>query len=178
MLDEKRIKEAESNVKSYLDQGLLQKITVQDTNVKRILIKNADESLKVAENSLNSLSSYLWAIVCSYYSMYYISKAVLYSYNYKVGEQISHKVTADALIVYIRKKLKDSLLEDYEETKNEALEIAGLKANEIIESFDLERVKRSKFQYSMTEEAIQSKARTSLSRAKEFLFEMKKLLIK
>lgn len=175
MLDEKRIKEAEINVRAYLSENLLTKISNMDENIKRILIKNADESIKMADLSLTNYS-YLWTIVCSYYVMYYIAKAVLYDKNYKVGEKISHKVTADAIIVFIRNKLKVSLLEDYENVKNDALEIAGLKADEIIESLDLERNKRSRFQYSMTEEAKKSKAETSLQRAKEFAFEMKKLL--
>jgi len=110
--------------------------------------------------------------------MYYLAKAVLYILKYKVGDKISHKVTADALIVFVRNKLKASLIESYEEAKEEAFEISGQRADEILESFDQERVKRSIFQYSMTEEARKAKAETSLKRAKEFNFEMKKLLEK
>jgi uncharacterized protein (UPF0332 family) len=43
-------------------------------------------------------------------------------------------------------------------------------------SFDLEREKRSRFQYQMDEEIQKCKAQTSLERAKLFVFEMKKLL--
>lgn len=109
--------------------------------------------------------------------MYYISNAVLYYLGYKVGDKISHKVTADALIVYATKKLKESLLEDYEEAKSDALEISGNKAEALIEHFDFEREKRSRFQYSTSETALKSKAQTSLERAKKFVFEMKKLLV-
>lgn len=48
MLSEKRIKEAETNVKSYLSEGLLKKAAT-DKNVMNILLKNAKESLRVAE---------------------------------------------------------------------------------------------------------------------------------
>jgi hypothetical protein len=105
-----------------------------------------------------------------------IANAVLYHFGYKVGDKISHKVTADALIVYAKNKLKKSLLEEYEEVKEEALEIVGLKAEEIIELFDLERIKRSRVQYSTTEQAKNEKAKTSLERAKRFVFEMEKLI--
>lgn len=95
----------------------------------------------------------------------------------KTGEEIVHKVTADALIVYVRKNLKESLLEDYETTKAEALNLAGIKADMLIENFDFERNKRSLIQYKTIDIEKQSKANTSLQRAKEFAKEMDKLLI-
>lgn len=174
MLDTNRIKEAESNVKSYLDDGLLKK-AVSNKEVINILLTNAKESLRVAEEVKNI--SELWVIVCSYYSMYYYANAVLLKLGYKVGEKIVHKVTADAIIVYVRGKLKESLIEEYEETKAEALNLAGIKADALIESFDFERNKRSLIQYRTIEIEKQSKAKTSLQRAKEFSREMEKLLL-
>jgi uncharacterized protein (UPF0332 family) len=56
------------------------------------------------------------------------------------------------------------------------LDIAGLKADEIIGFFDSERMKRSRFQYGMTENVKSQKAQTSLERAKRFIFELEKLL--
>ena len=108
--------------------------------------------------------------------MYYIANAVLYKLGYKIGDKISHKITSDALIVFVRNKLKKSLLEDYEEVKDEALDLVQSKANEIVMSFDYEIEKRGRFQYNMTEEIKSSKAKTSLIRAKEFADEMKNLL--
>lgn len=116
----------------------------------------------------------LWVIVTSYYSTYYIANAVLLSLGCKVGTKISHKVTSDALIVHARHKLKKELLKGYQETKDEALELA--QADDILQDFEYERKKRSKFQYQMDEEAKRAKAETSLERAKRFVFEMKKLL--
>ena len=175
MLSEKRIKEAENNVRNYLAEGLLKKKQVEK-KVMNILLNNAKESLRVAEEIYNKKISDLWVIVCSYYSMFYYSNAVLSAYGYKVGERIVHKVTADALIVFIRKKLRESLIENYEETKEEALNLAGLRADQIIESFDFERSKRSLIQYRTIEIEKHSKAKTSLQRAKEFAREMEKLL--
>ena len=176
MLSEKRIKEAETNVKSYLDEGLLKKVAA-DKRVINILLKNAKESLKVAEEIHQKDLSELWTIVCSYYAMFYYANVVLLNLGYKVGDKIVHKVTSDALIIYVRKKLKESLIEEYEETKEEALNLAGIKTDEIIEYFDFERSKRGVIQYKTIEFEKKSKAKTSLQRAKEFAKEMEKLII-
>lgn len=176
MLSEKRIKKAESNVKTYLEDGLLLKKPLQK-EVLNILTKNAKESLEVAKHLLKESISDLWVIVASYYSMYYYANAVLLKLGYKVGEKIAHKVTADALIVYVRNSLKESLIEDYEELKEEALKIAGMKADSIVESFDFERKKRHFIQYKTIDVEKHSKAKTSLDRAKEFMVEMEKLLV-
>tara|TARA_Y100000031_G_scaffold145278_1_gene177702 strand:- start:238 stop:807 length:570 start_codon:yes stop_codon:yes gene_type:complete len=141
MLNEKRIKESENNVKQYLSDGLLKKLKYLDESIKKVLIKNSKESLNVAEILFKNGHSSLWTIVSSYYAMFYMANAALYKLGYKVEHKIAHKVTADTLIVFVRDKLKDSLLEDYESSKEEALEIAGFKADELIQSFDFETTK-------------------------------------
>ena len=175
MLIDKRIKEAESNVKSYLEEGLLKKTAI-NKQIMNILLRNAKESLRVAEEVHQKNFSELWVIVCSYYAMFYYANAVLLKFGHKVGEKIVHKVTSDALIVYVRGKLKASLIEEYEKTKEEALNLAGIKADTLLESFDFERNKRSIIQYQTLDDEKQSKAQTSLQRAKEFTREMEKLL--
>lgn len=82
------------------------------------------------------------------------------------------------VIYLVRDQLKRTLLEDYENIQEEALTIAAARAEEIIGTFDQERMKRSFFQYETTEEIKRTKATTSFQRAKEFSFEMQKLLIK
>ncbi len=176
MLDDEKIIQAEKNVKSYFKEGLLKNKT-PDENIINILIKNSEESIKVADFLDKNNMSSLWVIVCSYYAMYYMANAILYKMGYKVGDRISHKVTSDALIVYIRNKLEQKYLEDFEEAKEEALDVTKLKANDLVESFEFERIKRSKFQYNMTESVKTSKAKTSLDRSKRFLFEIEKLLL-
>ena len=173
MLSDKRIEIAKRNVKMYEDEGLL-KAAVPDKNILSFFMKNSKESLLVADFLSEKNMSPLWVIVCSYYSMYYMSNAVLYSMGYKVGHKISHKVTSDALIAFVRPALREKLIEDYEESMEEAL--AGLKADELVENFDFERMKRSLFQYEMGENIKKNKSQTSLKRAKEFIFEMQKLI--
>lgn len=178
MLSDKRIKEAESNVRQYLADGLLKKQT--NETAKNMYIENCDLSLETAQKLLSletaTYKPYLWIIVSSYYAMYYIANAVLLNINYKVGDKISHKVTSDALIVFARNKLKKGLIEEYEDVKEDALELISSKTDSLLQSLDFEREKRSKFQYQMDEQAKKSKALTSIERAKQFVFELKKLL--
>jgi uncharacterized protein (UPF0332 family) len=175
MIDEKRIKEAENNVKIYLKDELIKKINNSDSNILGTLKKNCDESIKTADFLYENNMSWLWVIVCSYYSMFYCANLALYKSGYKVGDKIVHKVTSDSLIVYIRKKLKEKLIEDFETAREEAIELAGIKTDELIENFEFEMSKRGRFQYNMTDEVKKGKAETSLKRAKSFIFEMEKL---
>ena len=178
MFSDKRVKEAESNVRRYLAENLLKK--QKNETAKEMYIENSDLSLETAQKLLSLETSiykpYLWVIVSSYYAMYYIANAVLLSVGYKIGDKISHKVTSDALIVFTRDKIKKELIEGYEDIKEDALELISSKADFILQSLDFEREKRSKFQYQMDEQAKKSKALTSLDRAKQFVFELKKLL--
>lgn len=173
MLDKKRIQEARQNIPVYLRDGLLHKQPFKK-EVFAVLTKNAQESIQIADHLASTNKSDLWVIVTSYYAMFYSANAVLCKLGYKVGEKIPHKVTADALIVYAKDKLKDSLLQEYEEIQDQAL--AGIKADTLMETFDAERKKRSRIQYQTQETEKHAKAKTSLARAKEFLLEMDKLL--
>jgi uncharacterized protein (UPF0332 family) len=175
MIDIKRKKEAASNFSRYLAEGLLKKECSPVAKSK--YLENADLSIKTAQELMQSpLKPHLWTIVVSYYSMFYAANAVLLHYGYKTQDQIAHKVTNEALIVLVLDKLKKELLEDYEDIQRDALEIAGAKAESIIESYYLELDKRSRFQYNMLEQTKENKAKTSFKRATEFVFEMKKLL--
>lgn len=58
MIDEKRIKEAQQNFASYLMDGLIKK--ERNDTAKVMYLKNADLSLKFAEDSINNpLKPYL-----------------------------------------------------------------------------------------------------------------------
>ena len=171
MLSRERMQEAENNVKSYLAEDLIKKEQFRNI-VYETYMRNHRESLIVAKKLLDENLSNLWVVVASYYSMFYIANAILYKLGYKVGSKISHKVTADSLIVFVRKKLKDSLIEGYEIAANEALELS----DNLLQSYDSERIKRSIFQYETTEEIKIVKARTSLARAEEFSKEIEKIM--
>lgn len=175
MLREERIKEAKNNFPKYLADGLIKK--QKNETAKEMFSKNADISLRVADKLLlDDLEAYLWVIVSSYYSMFYIANAYLLELGYKIGDKIVHKVTNDALIVLVLEKLTKELIGDYEEIKEEALEIASMKADELIGNYEQELHKRAIFQYEMSKSIKKSKAVTSLKRAKEFNLEIKKLM--
>lgn len=175
MIDNERKKEAEKNFKRYLDEGLLKKEI--NELAKNKYLENADLSLQTANELMQSqLKPHLWVIVISYYSMFYMANAVLLKYGYKIQDKIAHRVTSDALIVLVLNKLRKELIEDYESMQKDALEIANAKAESVIESYSFELDKRSRFQYNMLEETKEGKAQTSLKRASEFVFELKKLM--
>lgn len=200
-MDEERIEEAKRNARTYIKDGILK---VGNEDVRRFsgfYFSNAETSLQTASilfqlsadekqkdllNINRNFESYLWVIVSSYYSMFYTANALLSNEGIKVGGEIVHKVTADALInFFIANSKLARLLEDYEEAKNEALELIGKdetlkiseeKARELVLSYEFERRKRSKFQYDIGVSAKQNYAKTSLERAKKFFFEIKKLI--
>jgi len=175
MIDDKRKKEAKGNFDQYLLEGLIKK--EKNPLAEKSYLKNAEQSLQVAEELMKSgAKPYLWVIVASYYSMFYIANAVLLRMGYKTGSRIAHKVTGDALLVLVLDKLKKELLEDYESMQKDAFEIASIRAEELLSNYDFEKEKRSRFQYDMFESAKESKAQLSLKRAKEFVFEMQRLL--
>ncbi len=163
-MDEKRINQAKQNVQSYLSDSLLKKISF-DRNIFERFEQNAVESLTVANNLFENSISYLWTIVASYYSMFYIANAFLYKKGYKAQHKIVHKVVTDALIVFSKDELEAKFLEEYEEEKDKALSIA----ENLLDSFEFERAKRSTFQYEMGSDLKKAKAETSLKRAKEFV---------
>ena len=175
MIDQNKRKEAKQNFGKYLQDGLIKK--EKNETARAMYIKNAELSLSLAEECMNSaLRPCLWVVVISYYSMFYIANAVLLHLGYKAGSKVVHKVTSDALIVLVMDKIKKGLLEEYEDAKEDALEIASIRSEEIIALYSMEMDKRSRFQYNMTETIQEQKANTSLKRAREFMLEMKKLL--
>ena len=201
MIEKVRLEEAKRNVKTYIEDGLLKTGDKDAARFVDFFMANADSSLRTAsilqeisdENSLketlkvsSDFESYLWVIVSSYYSMFYAASAMLAKQGMRATGQIVHKVTADALIHFFASNEKlAKLLEQYEEAQTVGLELVGReelmkrmqkKADELIISYEGERKKRSKFQYDIGVQAKRGYAQTSLQRARDFVFEIKKLL--
>ena len=164
-MDEKRIKRAESNFKNYLDEGKIKKTGRFDNLIYETYLRNARESLNVTNQLFQNKTSSLWVVVTSYYSMFYMACAYLYKLGYKPGEEIVHQVVNESLIVQGRHKIKNHILENYNEEK----EKASMIVDNYLDNYERERSKRSRFQYQTTEEIKENKAKTSISRAKEFL---------
>jgi len=201
VIEKERVEEAKRNVKQYLNDGLLRTGDKDASKFIGFFMKNAESSLQTAsilqeisdqqplKSTLkvsNDFESYLWVIVSSYYSMFYAATALLASQGMRVTGQIVHKVTADALIhFFVSNEKLAKLLEQYEEAKAASLELIGReelmksmqkKANELIVAYESERKKRSRFQYDIGIQAKRGYAQTSLNRAREFVFEINKIL--
>ena len=200
-MDKDRIEEASRNVRQYIKDGLLKindkdapkfvdffmKNAISSLSTASILQQISDEDkLKQALKVGGGFESYLWVIVSSYYSMFYAATALLARHGIRVRGQIVHKVTADALIHFFGSNERlAKLLEKYEEAKAVGLELIGReelmksmhkKADELIVAYESERKKRSKFQYDIGAQAKRGYALTSVERAKEFVFEIRKIV--
>jgi len=201
MIEKERIDEARRNVKIYIEDGLLKTGNKDAARFVEFFMANAESSLRTASilqeiSDANNLKetlkvsldfeAYLWVIVSSYYSMFYAATAILAKQGIRATGQIIHKVTADALIHFFGSNEKPAkLLEQYEEAQTVGLELVGReelmkkmqkKADELIISYEGERKKRSKFQYYIGVQAKKGYAQTSLQRARDFVFEIRKLL--
>ncbi len=170
-MDEKRLKIAADNFRIYLRDGLIKRANFQEI-IYQTYFNNAIESLKVAEETFKNKTSSLWVIVASYYSMFYIACAYIYKKGYKTSHEIVHQVANEALIVLAKHDLENHFLEEYEEEKEKAL----LACENLLDNYEFEKLKRSQFQYETTGKIKESKAKTSLERAKSFVAVMRHLL--
>ena len=170
-MDEKRIKIAESNFKRYLDEGLIRKVNFEDI-IYQTYLKNALESLNVANELFKNKTSSLWVVVSSYYSMFYIACAYIYKRGYKSKGEIVHQVINESLVILARNDIEKHFLEEYEEEREKALSAS----ENLLKDYEYEKAKRSRFQYETTEEIKESRAKTSLERAKNFIAVIRQLL--
>src|SRR3989344_5297699 len=193
MKTEKEIKIIESNINSYLRDGLFKKGEYNyliDLYVKtaKKTVQTADALMQISENNelkkklglLDDFETYLWVITTSYYSMFYILNALFSKQGIKLGEKIVHKVASDVFYFYFIKnnKIAKELFEIYEEIKGEAMDLISYseQAEKLFQDLEYEREKRHKFQYNTTKNIKRGYAQTSLKRAKEFVNEIELLL--
>ncbi|VVB81388.1 Uncharacterised protein [uncultured archaeon] len=205
MIEDKELSQAERNIQDYLNEELLTK-KPEHQQFTPFYLKNAKMSFQVAQFLYNlstnsdtkksagvpdDFECFLWVVVTSYYSMFYIANAALSKLGFKVGEKFAHKITQDALLVHFIKnnKLAKHLLDEYKQTKDEVLNLMGLneeellkefqlKAKQLIATFDYQRKRRGEFQYEIQTSAKQHVAQLSLDRARTFIQEMNKVIDK
>lgn len=194
MIEEKKLKEAESRVKKYIGEGIIKS---KETSVYLdFFIKNADDSIDSAKVlydlstdiqkqeylGFTSFNGLLWVVNASYYSMFYMARALLENTGIKIKADLSiHAVTFDAVIYYfyLTGKLQKEFLEDFIDAKEDAADILGKqKADELMDEYFFEKKKRGSFTYDMGTVLVQSKAKTSLERAQRFRRELKKIIDK
>ena len=113
MLDDKKIEEAKNNAIKDINSEKI--IKTKDSKYVDFFLKNAKDSLDSAkilldfslnEKTKNSLgmpdfNGFLWVINSSYYSMFYMARAMLEDNGIKINAGMSiHSVVFDAFIHY------------------------------------------------------------------------------
>lgn len=192
MLDEKRIKESKKRVEQWLTTGDI--VKEKTGKFAAFFLKNAQDSFNTAQllytistkpdlqkaTGFPDFNGFLWVINSSYYSMFYMARALLESTGVKIKTDYSvHMVTYDALIAYFYAtgKIEKEFIEEFQEASIEAEESLGKeKAKALMEEYFSEREKRSRFTYEMGEIAMQNKAQTSLDRARRFNETIRKMI--
>ncbi len=192
MLDERRIREIRQNMETFIKSGIIKKEKEKKfvqfflTNAKNSLnVSNLLYNISMSENLKNDLgfpgfNGFLWVINSSYYSMFYMARALLENEGIKVKTAMSiHSIVFDALVYYfyLRGKIEKRMIEEFEEANEEAAEILGKeRSKELIEEYYYEKRKRAVFTYDMGKIAMENKARTSLERSKRFNEEIRKII--
>ncbi len=194
MLEDKKLREAGNRVKRYMNGGIVK--TKGKPEHVEFFLRNADDSIDSAKAlfelstdaekqkflGFTSFNGLLWVVNASYYSMFYMARALIENEGIKIKTGISiHAVTFDTLVYYfyLTGKLQKELMDDFVEANEEAAELLGKqKADELIEEYFFEKKKRGAFTYDMGEILVKSKAKTSLERAQRFRRELKKIILK
>lgn len=192
MFDKKRIEQIKKRIDNFIREGII--IKEKGKSFVEFFLRNSKNSLDSAKVlydastkkeirdifGLPDFNGFLWTINSSYYSMFFMARALLESEDVKIKTDLSiHLVVFDALVYYfyLNGRLEKRLMEDFAEANEEASEILGKeKAKELIESYFYEKEKRASFTYEMGAIAMQNKAKTSLERAKRFSEEIRKLI--
>lgn len=192
ILEEKKLNEIKKRVEQYLNEGIIK--TKKPIKYVEFYMRNAEDSLNSArclfDMSTNTdfqqkvgyvgLKGFLWVINASYYSMFYMTRALLENKGMKIISDLSiHSRTFDALVYffYLTGKLKKSFFQYYVQAKEEAADLLGQqKADELIKEYFFEKGKRADFTYQTGEYAMESKAKTSLKRAVRFNKEIKRII--
>lgn len=192
MLDEKMRSRIAERIKRHLSDGII--VKEREGKYVQFFLDNAGNSLESAkllyeastnekikkELGLTDFNGFLWVINSSYYSMFYIARALLEKGGIKIRTELSiHSVTFDAIFYYyyMTGKLEKRIIEEFAEAEEEASQILGKeKAKELIEDYFHEKEKRGKYTYELGIIAMEAKAKTSLDRAKRFNEEIRKII--
>ena len=192
MLDSKKVTESKKRIEHALERGEMTK--EKSGKFVSFFQENSQRSFEAAQLLYNvsiqeemkkvvgfpAFNGFLWVINASYYSMFYMARALLEKSGVKIKTDYSvHLLTFDALVTYFYTtgKIEKQMLEEFHEANIEVQDALGKeKARALMEDYLSEREKRSRFTYEMGEIALQNKAKTSLDRAKSFNEALRKML--
>ncbi len=185
MLEDKKLKESSKIIKKLIAD---EEIVKPKEGAVEFFMEKSNQSIAVASRLLEleeeeGLIADLWIINASYYSMFFAATSLLANFGHRIKREIGiHRLTYHALIHYFLledNKLKKHFMEEYKDAVEEAEELLQLsekKTEELIRSFDNEMSKRKIFTYDLGKTAEKKKAETSLSRAKNFVKEVEKII--
>lgn len=192
LLDEKKLKEIENRIKQYISEDTI-KLKEKQEHVD-FFLKNSENSRDSAKAlfelstdadkqeyfGFTSFNGLLWVVNASYYSMFYMARALLENEGIKIKSDLSiHGITFDCLIkfFYLNGRLQKKLIESFIKAKEDAAELLGKqKADKLVEEYYFEKKKRAAFTYETTEIVIRTRAETSLKRATEFSEEIRNMI--
>jgi len=173
-MDKQKVEEAQKRVQHHIADGVI--ISKQKAEHVEFFLKNAEDSLQSARClfevstkhdylGYDNLAGFLWVINASYYSMFYMARALIESSGIKLKADLSiHALTFDTFVYYfyLTGKLQKQLFEFYAAAKEDAAELLGQqRAGEIIEEYSYEKRKREEFTYETGDHAMKSKAEMS-----------------
>jgi uncharacterized protein (UPF0332 family) len=194
MLDNKKIKEIENRMKQFISEGIVK--SKEESKNTEFFLENSYNSLQSAKLLLDvsldlnlqektgylKFNGYLWVVNASYYSMFYMVRALLEHFGIKLKSDLSiHSLVFDSFVYYfyLNFKLQKYLIDIFIEVKDDAVQILGKEiAEELIENYFHEKQKRAKLTYETGKLALQNKAKTSFERAEQFNREIRKIIVK
>lgn len=192
LIDERKQQEIARRVTQFLRDDIIK--VRQPRDHVHFFRANAEDSLLTAqavfELSTNvdyqnymgfkNFRGFLWVVNASYYSMFYIARALLAYEGIVLKSDVSiHSLTFDSLVhfFYANNRLQQKVIDAYVTAQDEAAKILGKeKADQMIQDYAWEKSKRATLTYETGEHAIKSKAQTSLKRAKFFNEEIRGLI--
>lgn len=190
ILDDKQLESIRKRTQRRIQEDTIK--TNQPEEFTNFFLENAKKTLRTA-NALYDLSTnkelqkqtgqqdfdgHLWVINTSYYAMFYATRALLEQNGVKLrAEQSIHALCFDVLIhfFYLNKKLHKQLIEAYAQAAAEANELLAT-ADELIENYYFEKNKRATFTYETGKTAMQTKAQTSLKRARKYVEKLRTII--
>lgn len=195
MIDEEEIQVSRNTIKKLIEEGLIakpspgfvefffEKAKTSLLTAQSLLKLSGENKFKLAFGLSYSFETFMWVINSAYYSMFYAATSLLAKFNHQIKtDQGIHALTYHALIYYFLdndQKLTRHILEQYQNAEKEAselLQIADRKAKDHIINVKLELSKRREFTYETGKIAEESKAKTFIKRAEEFLTMVRELM--
>jgi uncharacterized protein (UPF0332 family) len=143
-----------------------------DLSLAKGLLKiSTDDKIKNILDYTKDVTFFDWVIVCSYYSIFHATQALLGIKKIKIEDRV-HQATLVSFAKHfiINKELEDELFFIYEDAEK--------KARELLDIFEEEKQKRGLFQYHRLSKQNIAPAEESVHNAKFFLEVIQKILKK